>query len=123
VIESNSGLQFSRMEIIILISSIFFGPLATGGAQSDYRLGAGDVIKISGYEEPDLGLEITLSNAGSVSYLFLGELKVARLAVEQIEKLIADGSRGDCLIAPDVAVSMVQYCSFYIHGEVKELGG
>lgn len=90
---------------------------------SDYRLGSGDVIKIAVYEEPDLGLEVKLSDAGTVSYPFLGELEVAGLTVGQLETRITTGLRGDYLIEPNVTVSVAEYRPFYIHGEVENPGG
>ncbi len=90
---------------------------------SDYGLGSGDTIRISVYEEPELSLELRLSDAGTISFPFLGEVEVAGLTAGQLETRIADGLRGDYLVAPNVTVSIVDYRQFYIHGEVKDPGG
>ena len=50
-------------------------------------------------------------------------LKVADLSVLELEKLITNGLRGKYLIDPDVTVSIEEYRSFFINGEVKEPGG
>ena len=90
---------------------------------SDYRLGSGDSIKISVYEEPELALEVRLSDAATISYPFLGEIQVLGLTVGQLEEKIVTGLRGDYLVNPNVTVSVVEYRQFYIHGEVKSPGG
>lgn len=92
-------------------------------ASSDYRLGSGDEIKITVYDEPDLSLEIPLSDAGTISYPFLGEIKVLGLTVGELERTIRDGLKGDYLVNPDVTVSVLKYRQFYIHGEVESPGG
>ena len=94
-----------------------------GQSISDYRLGSGDAIKISVYEEPELGLEVRLSDAGTVSYPFLGEIEVAGLTVGKLETTITEGLKGDYLVDPNVTVSVVQYRQFYINGEVSKPGG
>ena len=90
---------------------------------SDYRLGSGDSIKISVYEEPELGLEVRLSDAATISYPFLGEIQVSGLTVGKLEAKITDGLKGDYLVNPNVSVSVVEYRQFYIHGEVEAPGG
>ena len=90
---------------------------------SDYRLGSGDSIKISVYEEPELALEVRLSDAATISYPFLGEIQVLGLTVGQLEEKIISGLKGDYLVNPNVTVSVAEYRQFYIHGEVKSPGG
>jgi polysaccharide biosynthesis/export protein VpsN len=90
---------------------------------SDYRLGSGDSIKISVYEEPELALEVRLNDAATISYPFLGEIQVSGLTVGQLENSITTGLKGDYLVNPDVTVSVAEYRPFYIHGEVESPGG
>ena len=97
--------------------------LALADSLSDYRLGSGDSIKISVYEEPELGLEVRLSDAATISYPFLGEIQVSGLTVGQLEDKIIQGLKGDYLVNPNVSVSVAEYRQFYIHGEVKSPGG
>jgi polysaccharide biosynthesis/export protein VpsN len=98
--------------------------LAIAGVLSDYRLGSGDSIKITVYEEPELELEeVRLSDAATISYPFLGEIQVSGLTVGQLEDKITVGLKGDYLVNPSVSVSVVEYRQFYIHGEVEEPGG
>jgi polysaccharide export outer membrane protein len=72
---------------LLLISLI---PLAGATErQEDYRLGGGDVIRISVYEYPDLTTEIRISETGKISFPLVGEFTIAQLTVVEAERLIA----------------------------------
>ena len=80
-----------------------------GAAPTEYRLGAGDVIRISVFQNPDLTLETRLTEAGIVSYPLLGTLRLGGQSVTNAEKLIADGLRnGNFVKSPQVTVVVLQ---------------
>lgn len=82
---------------------------ATAGAQAEYRLGSGDVIRINVYQNPDLTLETRVTEAGVVSYPLLGSIRLGGLSVTAAEKLIADGLRsGNFVKQPQVTLVVVQ---------------
>lgn len=89
---------------------------------SSYELGVGDAIKIDVFGEPDLSLEFKLSDAGTISYPFLGELIVKGLTVGGLETKIFNDLNNDYLINPKVSVRIIEYRQFYINGEVKKPG-
>lgn len=81
------------------------GAAASTVAANEYRLGAGDVVKISVYQNQDLSLEARLSDAGVISYPLLGTIRLGGLTVPQAEKLIADGLRnGNFVKQPQVSI-------------------
>ncbi len=88
-----------------------------------YLLGTGDKIEIRVYGQEDLSIITLLGNSGKINYPFLGELKVVGLTVKQVEELIDKGLRGDYFVRPNVYAQVIEYRSFYIHGEVKKPGG
>ncbi|MES2300356.1 MAG: polysaccharide biosynthesis/export family protein [Pseudomonadota bacterium] len=93
-------------------------------AYSSYRLGAGDVINIRVFGEDDLSKEkIRLTDAGTISYPVLGELRVLGLTVGELERIITDGLRGRYLVNPRVSVQVDEYRPFYINGMVEKPGG
>ncbi len=100
-------------------------PIGANAAQSlsDYQLGSGDQIQIQVFGEADLSMEVRLSDAGTISYPFLSELRVAGNTVSQLEAQIINGLKGDYLVDPSVNVSVIEYRPFYINGEVKTPGG
>lgn len=75
----------------------------------DYRLAAGDTIKILVFQNPDLTMEARVTEAGAISYPLLGSLRIAGQTVAQVEKRIADGLRdGNFIKQPQVTVSLLQ---------------
>jgi polysaccharide export outer membrane protein len=76
---------------------------------AEYRLGAGDAVRISVYQSPDLTLEARVSESGTVSYPLLGNVKIGGLGVSAAERLIADGLKnGNFVKAPQVSVLVTQ---------------
>jgi polysaccharide biosynthesis/export protein len=56
---------------------------------ADVQLGAGDVLKVSVYGNPDLALETRISEAGSISFPLIGEVVVGGISSAAAEKKIA----------------------------------
>jgi polysaccharide biosynthesis/export protein len=78
-------------------------------APNEYRLGAGDAVRISVYQNPDLTLETRIGEAGVVSYPLLGSVRLGGITVTQAEKLVADGLRnGNFVKQPQVNIQVVQ---------------
>lgn len=95
---------------------------AEGNAQ--YRLSSGDVISVNVFGEQDLSFaEIRLTDAGTFSYPFIGEVQANGKTAAEIEKLLTAKLRGDYLVDPRVSVSVLKYRQFFIGGEVKQPGG
>jgi polysaccharide export outer membrane protein len=96
---------------------------AEGDGLSNYRMGAGDTISISVYDEKELSLDkVKLSDAGSISFPMLGEIKVMGLTVSDLQKKITDGLKGTYLVNPQVTVSVDQYRDFFVNGQVYKPG-
>lgn len=90
---------------------------------SDYRLGSGDLVIIKVFGEEELSMEIRLSDAGTISYPFLGELEVLNLTTSSLSRKIATGLSDGYLINPNVNVTVLEYREFFINGEVEKPGG
>ena len=98
--------------------------LSSNSAYSSYRLGAGDVVNIRVFGEDDLSKEkIKLTDAGTVPYPVLGELRVLGMTVGDLERLITDGLKGRYLVNPRVSVQIDEYRPFYVNGMVEKPGG
>lgn len=98
--------------------------VAQSDAISNYRLGSGDIISIQVLGEDDLRREkIRLSDAATISYPILGEIKLYGKTVAELESLIRDGLKGRYLVNPQVTVTINEYRSFYVNGQVERPGG
>ena len=111
-----------------VFSSFLFASDNSSDGSSDtalegYKLGAGDVINVSVYDEKDLSLEVRIGLSGQISYPLLGDIAVSGLSPKQLEVKLVSGLKGPYLIDPSVTVSIVEYRPFYVIGEVKKPGG
>ena len=88
-----------------------------------YLLGTGDMIRIQVYDETDLYLETRVSDTGTISYPFLGELAAKGISLAKLEALITSRLKGDYLINPKVSIDMIEYRQFYVNGEIENAGG
>ena len=88
-----------------------------------YQLGSGDMIRIQVYGEDDLTLEARITDTGTISYPFLGQVKVTGRTLGQLQNQITAGLQGDYLLDPKVSVTILDYRQFYVNGEVKRPGG
>lgn len=80
-----------------------------GVTVNDYRLGAGDVVRISVFQNPELTLETRVSESGVISFPLLGAVRVGGQSVSAAEKLIADGLRGGNFVRePQVTMVVLQ---------------
>jgi polysaccharide biosynthesis/export protein len=81
----------------------------TSPGATDYRLGAGDAVRISVYQNPDLTLEARISEAGLVSYPLLGNIKIGGMSVSAAETLIAEGLKSRNFVrTPQVSLLVTQ---------------
>ena len=55
----------------------------------EYRLGAGDGIRISVFQNPNLGLETRVAEDGSITYPLIGKVFLAGMTVAAAEQVIA----------------------------------
>jgi polysaccharide export outer membrane protein len=91
---------------------------------STYKLAAGDVITIRVFGEDDLSREkVRLTDAGTIPYPVLGEVKALGLTIGAIETSITAGLSGRYLVNPRVSVTIEEYRPFYINGMVEKPGG
>lgn len=82
---------------------------AAASSLAEYRLGVGDRLRIGVYQNPDLTLETSVTEAGVVSYPLLGSVRLGGLTVTAAETLIADALRnGDFVKQPQVSIAVLQ---------------
>ena len=99
-------------------------PLCTGPAvAAEYALGAGDRIRLSVSNRPDLSRELIVQADGSIVLERVGHINAAGLSASELEKAIArklieaSGS-----LAGDVAIEITAYRPFYVVGNVTSPG-
>ena len=116
-------MRFARL---LVICAVVLGSPAVSPAQelSTYKLGSGDMISVRVMGEDDLRRErIRLSDAGTMSFPVLGEIKVKGMTVGALEDYITKGLKGRYLLNPQVTVAIDEYRNFFVNGMVEKPGG
>ncbi|KEI70746.1 polysaccharide biosynthesis/export family protein [Endozoicomonas elysicola] len=111
------------ISLLVVLTQGVAAHAAESMSLSRYELGAGDKISISVFGEKDMEKELILTDAGTISYPFLGEFKAKGLTVGQLEALITRKLKAGYFIDPRVSVSIKEYRKFFVSGEVKSPGG
>jgi polysaccharide export outer membrane protein len=78
-------------------------------AAQQYQLAAGDTVRITVFQNPDLSFEARLNENGVISYPLLGAVALGGKTVTQAEKQIADALRtGNFVKQPQVNILVTQ---------------
>lgn len=99
--------------------------IGSWASAADVPLGPGDVLKITVFGQPDLTVETRVSEAGSISYPLVGEVKVGGLSSNQAEQKIAEMlDKGGFVRKPQVnlLVTEMQSQQVSVLGQVNKPG-
>ena len=114
----------------LVIASLMFtfllsGPTAAQQVGGEYRLGAGDVVRITVYNNPDLTTEAQVTQQGRITFPLIGEVQIGNMEKGQAEQIIARRlSEGGFVIKPQVNVLVLGFKSQQISvlGQVNRPG-
>ena len=91
--------------------------------QTDYRLGAGDKLRIGVFGEDTLSGEFLVpGGGGTIAFPLIGDVQASGLTVNQLQTEIESKLRPDYLKDPHVSIEVLNYRPFYILGEVMKPG-
>ena len=88
-------------------------------------LGVGDVIRISVYQNPDLGTEARISELGQINFPLIGNVAIGGATVGVAEQKIAKALRdGGFVLKPQVTIQLLQIRSSQISvlGQISKPG-
>lgn len=84
-------------------------PAPVVGASGNYQLAAGDSIRITVFQSPDLTLETRISENGAITYPLVGSVEVGGLTIADAEKKIATAlEEGRFVKQPQVNIALLQ---------------
>lgn len=91
----------------VLMGLFFMAVALPGFAQTGDKLGVGDAVRVTVFQQPDLTTEARITDKGTISLPLIGEVKVAGLSQQQAGAAIAGKLKdGKFLKNPQVAVAM-----------------
>lgn len=117
----------SLLALLALLTGAVAGPSVaqTGDAgEARYRLGAGDVLQLSVWQQPDLDRQLRIREDGSIVVPLLGEVEAAGQTVPELETLLARRLRAFHRDITEVSLTVLTYNSFsvYVMGAVASPG-
>jgi polysaccharide export outer membrane protein len=87
-----------------------------------YKLGIGDKVRLTVYNEPALSGDFSVSADGALSLPLIGDISVLNKSTSEAAKLIQTKLGDGYLRDPKVSMEVVTYRPFFILGEVKSPG-
>jgi polysaccharide export outer membrane protein len=87
-----------------------------------YRLGAGDRVRITVFEQEGLSNTYAVDQSGYIAFPLVGAVPARGYTAQQIEGQIADKLRQGYLRDPDVTVEIDRYRPVFVMGEVGAAG-
>jgi polysaccharide biosynthesis/export protein len=91
----------------VLLALLLWTVAGLAGAQSGEKLGVGDAVRVTVFQQPDLTLETRVDEKGAISMPLVGQVKLAGLTTTAAGAQIADAlKRGKFLNNPQVNVAL-----------------
>lgn len=116
---------------IVVAAAQMLGGCATGAHRAaptvtevrEYRLGAGDGLRLIFYGEDKLNGEYSIGSDGRLALPLIGVLDAGGKTLPELQEAIrAAYARGGFLLDPKVAVEILRYRPFFVLGEVNAPG-
>ncbi len=87
-----------------------------------YRLGAGDRVRITVFEQEGLTNTYAVDQSGYIAFPLIGAVAARGYTVQQVEGQIAEKLRQGYLRDPDITVEVDRYRPVFVMGEVGAAG-
>ena len=119
---------FRRTLLSLLFLLLGAGPVSaqynSPVAGRPYRLGVGDVIQLSVWQQPDLDRELTVRDDGTIVVPLVGEVLAAGSTVSDLEEVLARRLRSFNRDITEVSVTVTKYKSLqiFVMGAVSNPG-
>ncbi|MFQ3191268.1 MAG: protein involved in polysaccharide export with SLBB domain [Paraglaciecola sp.] len=110
------SLRLLTFAFLILYSSI------TIAEDEQFKIGVGDKIIVTVYNEPDLTVRARIDKSGVVNFPLLGNLSVSNKTPKQLANELEQKLLDGYMVKPLVSVLIEEYRPFYIRGEVRSPG-
>jgi polysaccharide export outer membrane protein len=113
----------ARLIIVTFVTGLLW--TQAGAASEDYRLGAGDLLKIVVFDHDELNLDARVSQTGNITFALVGQVPVGGLSTREAELLLAKRLvEGGFVSQPQVSILVSDYESqkVSVMGQVTKAG-
>lgn len=99
-------------------------PITGSGAEDIYRIGSGDILKIEVYDEPDISGNFRVAPEGTISWSWVGKVKVGGESIVQINQRLEGILKENYIRRPRIEARVAEYHSqvVYFFGNVANPG-
>ena len=111
-----------RPFVFALMLVLLFASQSVSAQQTTFRLGTGDKLRVTVFEEPDMSGEYSVSNSGTLSLPLIGEIQASDLSITQLEQAITAALADGFITDASVSIELVEARPFYILGDVANPG-
>jgi polysaccharide biosynthesis/export protein len=118
-------LKRSVLFLLTFLGICFAVPASHAQIPNEYRLGPGDIVRITVYNNPDLTTEAQITQQGRITFPLIGEVQIGGTEKGQAEQLIARRlGEGGFVVKPQVNVLVLGFKSQQISvlGQVNRPG-
>jgi polysaccharide biosynthesis/export protein len=110
-IETSSRLK-SATTLLIALLALALAHTARPAAPADYRLGAGDLVRVTVFGSPELATEARVEQSGTITCPLIGAVNILGKSTGEVEALLAQRYvEGGFLRQPQISVLVVDYQS------------
>jgi polysaccharide biosynthesis/export protein len=110
---------------VVVMAAMLAGSTRATAAPADYRLGAGDLIKIAVFDHDEFSVDARISQTGNITFPLVGQVPVAGLSTRDAELLLARHLiDGGFVKQPQISVLVSEYQSqkVSVMGQVAKPG-
>jgi polysaccharide export outer membrane protein len=126
---AGASLFVAQLCALVVLAACGSSPLPAGNAAYavdrglEYKLGPGDKVRVTVFNEEQLSGEFIVANNGAVAVPLLGEVPAGGLTPTEFKAMVEEQLQASGLVrAPKVSTDVVAYRPFYILGEVNKPG-
>jgi len=109
---------------VVMAALVGAALMSAGNAQdlADYRIGAGDRLKVSVFGHPDESGEFEVDGTGTFAYPLLGRVNAKGRTSNEIQSFVREELDRRFIVDPKITIEVLRYRPFYIYGEVEKSG-
>ena len=118
-------MHIGHFAVAFIVALATVGLLQATARAEDYRLGAGDLLKIVVFDHDELSVDARISQTGNITFPLVGQVPVAGLSTRDAELLLAQHlTDGGFVKRPQVSVLVSEYQSqkVSVMGQVTKAG-
>jgi polysaccharide export outer membrane protein len=120
-----SGAGHLTRASLLALATVLAGWMQASAKSEDYRLGAGDLLKIVVFDHDEFSVDARVSQTGNITFPLVGQVPVAGLSTRDAELLLArDLMDGGFVKQPQISVLVSEYQSqkVSVMGQVTKAG-